>query len=63
MKLDLKEKNDFKRTLNVLMPWDDIKDDFYYPTEQDVKENREKVFKFEIKEHIKTYIKIFQEVL
>ena len=41
----------------------DIKDDFYYPTEQDVKENREKVFKFEIKEHIKTYIKIFQEVL
>jgi len=29
MKLDLKEKNDFQRTLHVLMPWDDIKDDYY----------------------------------
>ena len=28
MKLDLKENNDFLRTLNVLMKWDDIKDDF-----------------------------------
>ena len=29
MKLDLKENNDFLRTLNVLIKWDDIKNDFY----------------------------------
>ena len=28
MKLDLKESNDFQRTLHVLMPWEDIKDDY-----------------------------------
>ena len=29
MRLDLKENNDFLRTLNVLIKWDNIKNDFY----------------------------------
>ena len=28
MKLDLKKNNSFTRTLNVIMSWDDVKDDY-----------------------------------
>ena len=29
MKLDLKKDNDFLRTLNITVDWDELKDDFY----------------------------------
>ena len=29
MKLDLKQNNDYSRTLNIELSWNDIKDDYY----------------------------------
>ena len=29
MKLDLKNKNDFSRSLKINVPWDNLKDDYY----------------------------------
>ena len=29
MKLNLKEKNSYLRTLNVVIPWEELKDEYY----------------------------------
>ena len=36
MKLDLKKDNDYLRSLNIIVKWDDLKDDFCPPTIEEI---------------------------